>query len=122
MEPEPSSSAAANSSATPTVIAFINPKSGGGLGQKLLEKLQVILGDDHVFSLIPDGPEPGYANLSQRLVDARNCLCFLRTFWPKFSSFFERRLKKWRKTKNLRVIAGGGDGTVVRLMFRQMPL
>lgn len=53
--------ASASAAVPPTVIAFINPKSGGGLGQRLLEKLQVILGDDHVFSLIPDGPEPGCA-------------------------------------------------------------
>jgi hypothetical protein len=44
----------------PIVIAFINPRSGGGLGEKLYEKLCNVLGQDHVFDLKQGGPEPGY--------------------------------------------------------------
>eukprot|EP01120_Amphizonella_sp_Union-15-10_P010892 TRINITY_DN4520_c0_g1_i1.p1 TRINITY_DN4520_c0_g1~~TRINITY_DN4520_c0_g1_i1.p1 ORF type:complete len:471 (-),score=108.54 TRINITY_DN4520_c0_g1_i1:67-1314(-) len=64
------------------LIAFVNGKSGGGLGQKVIKKLKEIIPPDRVYDLMdkPIGPEKG--------------------------------LRVWRNHKNLKVIAAGGDGTV----------
>eukprot|EP01121_Diplochlamys_sp_Union-15-3_P022429 TRINITY_DN9549_c0_g1_i1.p1 TRINITY_DN9549_c0_g1~~TRINITY_DN9549_c0_g1_i1.p1 ORF type:complete len:440 (+),score=98.55 TRINITY_DN9549_c0_g1_i1:59-1378(+) len=64
------------------MIAFVNGRSGGQLGQKVLKRFQKLLGEDRVYDLMekPIGPEKG--------------------------------LQKWLHHKNLKVIAAGGDGTV----------
>jgi diacylglycerol kinase (ATP) len=41
------------------IIAFINGKSGGNQGIKLLSKLQEILGNDRVYDLGEGGPSKG---------------------------------------------------------------
>lgn len=43
------------------LIVFINPRSGGQQGEKLLRKFKRILGPNQVFELSKGGPEAGYA-------------------------------------------------------------
>jgi len=92
----------------PGTIAFINPKSGGKHGTKLYLKLCVILGEDHVFDLSKGGPESGYVEPN----DGFPFYCpsyILLTLLSNGNS-----LRKFSKCENLKVIACGGDGTVVR--------
>jgi hypothetical protein len=42
-----------------TIIAFVNPKSGGQKGRIVLERLKNYLHKDHVFDLTKGGPKPG---------------------------------------------------------------
>jgi len=46
------------------MIVFINAKSGGQVGAKILKKLAKLLGQDYVFDLAQGGPEPGYLSTS----------------------------------------------------------
>ncbi|XP_033101734.1 diacylglycerol kinase zeta-like isoform X3 [Anneissia japonica] len=62
------------------LLVFINPKSGGNQGAKLLVKFQWLLNPRQVFDLMQDGPREA--------------------------------LEVYRKVPNLRILVGGGDGTV----------
>ncbi|XP_071942775.1 diacylglycerol kinase zeta-like isoform X5 [Antedon mediterranea] len=62
------------------LLVFINPKSGGNQGAKLLVKFQWLLNPRQVFDLMLDGPREA--------------------------------LEVYRKVPNLRILVGGGDGTV----------
>lgn len=92
----------------PNIIAFINPRSGGRHGAKLYFKLCIILGDDHVFDLTQGGPEPGYERKKPlfRFFKPHSCgLILIVAIY---------RLRRYRKHVGLKIIACGGDGTVVR--------
>lgn len=43
-----------------TIIAFVNPKSGGQKGRIVFERLKNYLHKDNVFDLTKGGPKPGY--------------------------------------------------------------
>ena len=42
-----------------SIIAFVNPKSGGQKGRIVLERLKNYLHKDNVFDLTKGGPKPG---------------------------------------------------------------
>ena len=42
-----------------TIIAFVNPKSGGQKGRIVFERLKNYLRKEHVFDLTKGGPKPG---------------------------------------------------------------
>ena len=43
-----------------TIIAFVNPKSGGQKGRVVFERLKNYLQKDNIFDLTKGGPKPGY--------------------------------------------------------------
>lgn len=45
------------------IIVFINPKSGGNQGAKLMQKFQWLLNPRQVFDLTQGGPKAGYVSL-----------------------------------------------------------
>ena len=44
-------------SAGPVFIALVNPKSGGNMGNQLLQRFKEILDDERVYNLSEGGPE-----------------------------------------------------------------
>ena len=46
-----------------TIIAFVNPKSGGQKGRIVFERLKNYLHKDNVFDLTKGGPKPGFVYL-----------------------------------------------------------
>lgn len=59
-------------SVTP-VLVFINPKSGGNQGVKLMQKFQWLLNPRQVFDLTQGGPNFGYVQIR------KICLCVIST-------------------------------------------
>ena len=49
------------------VLVFINPKSGGNQGAKLLQKFQWLLNPRQVFDLTQGGPKLGYGRINFHL-------------------------------------------------------
>lgn len=47
-----------------TIIAFVNPKSGGQKGRVVFERLKNYLHKDNIFDLTKGGPKPGQVAFS----------------------------------------------------------
>ena len=75
---------------TPLII-FINKRSGGQQGVKLLEKFQKLVNPVQVFDLGSGGPAPGYSLSSV--------------------SFNRFSLELFREVPTARILVAGGDGT-----------
>uniref|UniRef100_A0A182MZH7 Diacylglycerol kinase n=1 Tax=Anopheles dirus TaxID=7168 RepID=A0A182MZH7_9DIPT len=90
------------------VLVFINPKSGGNQGAKLLQKFQWLLNPRQVFDLTQGGPRMGCVTPFLRVGTVRTLTSL--TFLSLLS--LRTSLELFRKVPQLRVLACGGDGTV----------
>nr|CAD7439032.1 unnamed protein product [Timema bartmani] len=98
------------------VLVFINPKSGGNQGAKLLQKFQWLLNPRQVFDLTQGGPRMGVmiTGIDIIIVAAEVCddLLIDKGVVDWSLATHPVSLELFRKAPNLRVLACGGDGTV----------